>query len=132
MDGSASNNLQTELPNLKHSHLELRILDQPYHLFSLFWQEQYLSESDNINKPFINYANQAMLFRFNFTENFNQITLDTSNVTPEQASRFVVPESVTVLENDIIKVVFNESVYVNYAWKTIRITNLYQRYTSIT
>jgi hypothetical protein len=132
MDGKSSTDLKTELPDLSRAFLELRILDQPYHLFSLWWPEQYLSESHDINKPNINYANQGIGFRFNFTNDFNKIILDTTDVTSEQASRFVVPESVIILKDDIIKVVFNESVYTEFGWKTIRVTTTYQRYTSIT
>lgn len=131
LDGIASNDLSREILNLSAAHVELRV-SKNVRIFTQFWQEQYLSESSNINVPHVEYAKQGMGFSFSFNEDLKSINLDKTKVTAEQAARFAVPETVKNLANDVIEVVFDKRVYTSKGWKDITIAARYKKYTNIT
>jgi hypothetical protein len=133
LDGKVSSNLKDELSDLSRVNLELRILkEEKYNLFSLFWPEQYLSEGFAADKPIITFANQALGLKFNFSKQVTDLLLDSSDVQPADAKRFVLPSVVKVLSDDVIEVSFSKSVYTSQGWKNITIITRYKRWTRIT
>jgi hypothetical protein len=133
LDGKVSSNLEDELSDLSRANLELRILkEEKYNLFSLFWPEQYLSEGFSADKPIVNFANQGLGLKFNFSKQTTEILLDSSEVQPADVKRFVLPSVVKVLADDVIEVSFSKSVYTSQGWKNITIIIRYKRWTPVT
>ncbi len=131
LDGFASNDLSNEILNLNAAFVELSG-SKNVRIFTQFWQEQYLLESQNIALPSVDYARQGIGFSFSFNEDLKGFNLDKTKVTEEQAERFAVPESVKLLANDLIEVVFVKLVYTGSGWKDITIKASYRKFTSIT
>ena len=131
LDGVESTNLSAEVENLSSATVELRI-GKNSHLFTQFWQEQYITEGQRPDRPYVTYARQGIGFSFTFQNNASELILNKDHVKEEDAARFAVPSQVKVLANDVIEVVFDKKVFTSRGWKQISITARYKRYTNVT
>ncbi|SDE88055.1 hypothetical protein SAMN04487996_107270 [Dyadobacter soli] len=150
MDGFASNNLLTEIPELQlenHPNIvELRIYG-PNHiianagfLLSQGWPEQYIW---NNNKEWdggpdfeykdglsVSYANQGTVRQFTFTEDLKEITVQRN--TNENPFRWVAPESVKINNAGLLHFVNKRYLYTKEGVKQVTIQSVYQRFTKET
>jgi hypothetical protein len=141
MDGRASQDLLTEIPNLQNSYLELKFIERPIFnnkednapLFIFSWQEQDLSYEYDKNKPWVYYVNQSYPFHFSFNSgNTEIISIPAREMTTAEAERFVVPKTLRILKDDKLQTSFVKKVYTNSGFKLLTIQLLYERWTSET
>ena len=136
LDGTASINILTEIPELGQSNLEIRIVSKQKSLFCQFWPQQLFAYGINPTgydpSLSVNYANQGIsrIFSLDDSQSSLQLAPDTSPLP--DLDRFPFPVSVTIEEPESIRVVISKRLYTSAGWKTVTITTLYERYTKIT
>jgi hypothetical protein len=149
LDGKESIDLKNELTDFNNSQTEIRIYGgkngkpNSFH-FKQFWQEQFMSGgetkigiSPNIYIPsmIVNFAMQGATKSFEFSSDLKKLNIypDTTFGNNEDAKeRFKNPESVTIEENERLKIITNKWVFTRKGWVNVTITSVYERYTMIT
>jgi hypothetical protein len=136
LDGVASTNLLSEIPDLKNSDLEIRIYSINQSLLVQFWPEQYfaygplpVAYSPNM---VVHYLNQSVVRLFTFAPDLKQILLQPDTSPRPDSIRFQIPSSVTIGDNDHIQVISPRSLFTRNGWKKVEVTVIYQRYTKQT
>lgn len=127
MDGIATNDILSEIPDLQHCNLEIRIVAKNNFLLVQSWPEQYIAAGSLI---LVNYVRQGVVRTFLL--NANQTTILVNQDTISDPVRFPMPASVSIEGIDTIKIVFSKKLYTSAGWKTTSITTVYNRYTMTT
>ncbi|THU40791.1 hypothetical protein FAM09_01375 [Niastella caeni] len=136
MDGVATDNILTEIPDLTHCRLEIRIVSQNNFLFAESWPEQFIGHG--IEPPgydpslAVNYVRQGLVRTFSLDNTSNKILVNPDTTPLPDTRRFSFPLAVTVEGSDTIKVVISKKLYTSAGWKVVTITTVYERYTMIT
>ena len=139
MDGVFSTNLLNENPVISNSELEVRILVDNKHLFSEMWPVEYIAmqrgevfDSTRYHSTYsINYAMYHNGGYFEFTNSFKSIQLSGS-IVPWTVNTLRSFDSISMEENEIIKVTAVRKLYTLKGWITTKIISRYKRYTIIT
>lgn len=146
-DGVSSTNLLSEISELNNygPHVELRVKypDRSVFLFSQFWPEQYVNTYTGPNREWngwdtlsynpthlVNYANQAGLYRFSFSDDLSQILIAANEKADK--IRWVKPESVFIEAKDRLRLINKRRIYTREGVKEVTITTLYERFTMTT
>jgi hypothetical protein len=152
LDGKATTNLREEIADLtfnegKQYHVDIRIyaptaqVSTAGFLFLQWWPEQFIQtgqgkvwdggELISYNPNYaVGYDFQGGARSFSFSTDLKQMTVKPSE--PEDAYRWVRPESVTVKDNGQLEVVTKKRLYTREGVKEVRITSVYERYTMTT
>lgn len=136
LDEVFSEELLTEIPNLNHAYLELRVQTKSgSNYLDLLWPNQSFSDNNGRTTPTkydpsvsVMYVIQPTVFTFTANENLAEITVS----EPMQVPNFdySIPESVTLAGKDQIRVIFSKKLYTSEGMQTVKITALYRKYTS--
>lgn len=146
-DGVSSNNLLKEIGELNNygAFLELRVKtpDPSVFLFSQFWPEQYIHTYRKPNSDWngrdtlgynqaysVSYAQQAIPYRFSFTDDLSQILVTSSGKADE--FRWIKPESVFVEEKDRLRLINRRHIYTRTGVKEVTVITIYERFTMTT
>jgi hypothetical protein len=78
------------------------------------------------------YLNNPVPRDFTANKALTNLLVAQGPVDKDNGGRTPAPESVTVLGNDQLKVVTLRLLYIGKSWQSVRITTIYQRFTSIT
>ena len=138
LDGTASTDLLTELPDLTmaYSNLEIRIIDKDKFMLSESWPQQYLSYGANpdVYNPSVgvSYANQGVDRFFTLHENNKDIRVKPDANPAPDPIKFPFPSAVTIEGPDVIKIVIVRKFYTLQGSKTTTITTVYKRFTMVT
>ena len=121
LDGTATKDMLSELPELASCDLEIRIVAKNNFLLAQFWPEQFVGygvEPTGYDPSLVvNYARQAMTHTFSLDVSGNSLQVNGGDAV------------VTIEGKDTIKVVISKKLYTSTGWKTISITGVYHRYT---
>jgi hypothetical protein len=136
MDGISSTNLLNENREILYAGLELRVLDAGSNLFEEKWPTEYISlpkgeifDSTSYHPSYtINYANYINSAICQFDENYKSIKL-LSEFYQNSTNKLIVIESITLEENEIIKVISIRKLYTMNGWTKTRIVSQYKRFT---
>jgi hypothetical protein len=131
MDGAASTDLLSEMDELAHCELEIRIVNKNHFLFNQFWPEQFIRPG-NPPAPIVDYACQGVGRRFSIAGDNVTLQLKPDQTTPPDPNLWVFPTSVTIEGKDLIKIVFTKKLFTASGWESVTIITLYERYTMIT
>jgi len=135
LDGAASTDILTELPDLAmaYSNLEIRIIDKNKFLLSESWPQQYLSYGANpdIYSPSVavGYATQGIDRFFTLKENSQEILVKPDTGSIPDLIKFPFPSSVTIEGPGLIKIVLVRKFYTSKGSVTTTITTVYKRFT---
>jgi hypothetical protein len=136
LDGVASTNMLTEVPDLPGSELEIRIYAINNSLFVQFWPEQDFGYEPRplAYRPnmVIHYLQQSRTRLFTFSPDLTELVIKPDDVPLQDSIRFPVPSSVTIEANDEIKVVSPRQLFTRPGWKKVEVTTVYKRYTKQT
>lgn len=136
LDGTASINILSEIPDLADADLEVRIVSKEQFLLYQSWPEQYISgdtEPTGYDPSLaVNYARQGVGRSFSLDANSAALQLHPDTTPLPDPDRFTFPTAVTIEGTDRIKIIFSKRLYTSAGWKTVTITTLYERYTMTT
>lgn len=136
LDGTATTNILSEIPDLAHANLVILIVAKDNFLFCQSWPEQYIGHnvipSGYDPSLVVNYANQGVTRTFSLDATYNNIQVKPDTNPPPIAERFPLPTTVTVEGTNTVKVVFSKKLYTTAGWKTTTITTIYEQYTKVT
>lgn len=136
LDGTASINILSEIPDLANADLEIRIVSKDQFLLYQSWPEQYIgsgAEPAGYDPSLaVNYARQGATRSFSWDASSVNLQLDPDTAPLPDPDRFTFPTTVTIEGTDRIKIVFSKKLYTSAGWKTVTITTLYERYTMTT
>jgi hypothetical protein len=133
-DGKLSNNLITEIIDLKNSELQLRIYKGGY-LFLQTWEEPSFPKTYDVfptvfdpeNIP-RNYMSQGEIHTFEFTSDYKTIKVIRSQTSGSTDYKWTLPQSVNIVGDELIEIITNRKMYTSDGIKMIKITSLYKRY----
>ena len=140
-DGRVSTDLSQEIPYLSNSDFEVLIGNSSINggyvgMAVQFWQHQNVTRNWNYNSPdsvmVLGFVNQPTSRYFNFNQELTQLKLEQILDAPADNGQYPAPESITVAGPEQLLVVTNRLLFVRKAWKPVRITILYKRYTKTT
>lgn len=139
MDGISSNKLLNENPEYLKAGIMLLITEGNGYLFEEKWPVEYIETGTNDpidstsyhSNYLINYAMYMNASLFQFDDNYKSIQLHGIR-HEDSTNKLISVESVTVEENEIIKVVTVRKLYTINGWATTKIESRYKRYTIIT
>ena len=121
LDGTATNNILSEIPELEQCDLEIRIVDKNNYLLAQFWPAQFFGygpEPAGYDPSLVvKYAMQGETHAFSLRRTDDHIEVNGGNVV------------VTIEGEDTVKVVIMKRLYTSAGWKTTFITTVYSRYT---
>jgi len=137
LDGNKSTNLVEEIPDLKYTHLELRIGTKTgRNGYAHYWANQSLNSE---KKPagydpsiLVMYLNQPTVASFEFNDVLTALSLHQEPSKEPQPEAFSLPESVTIGKNDEITVKMKRTLYTQYGWVPVSIVVTYARFTKVT
>lgn len=136
LDGTATHNILSEIPDLANCDLEIRIVAKDNFLLSQSWPEQYIGHgiipAGYDPSLTVNYARQGVTRTFSLDASQSSIQVHPDTAPLPDPTRFPFPQAVTVEETDRIKIVFSKKLYTSAGWKTTTITTIYERYTMTT
>ena len=137
-DGKSSDNLLTEIIDLRNSELQLRIYKGGY-MFLQSWEEPsfpktydvfpYTFDPENIPR---NYMSQGETHTFEFTSDYKKITVIRNKNSGSTEYKWTLPESVTIVGDESIEIITNRKMYTSDGIKIIKITSLYKRFQKTT
>lgn len=136
MDGISSTNLLSENKEILGAGLELLVIEASENLFEEKWPVEYISvprgevfDSTSYHPSYtINYANYANAVMCQFDENYKSINL-LSGFYQNSTNKLIGIESISLEENEIIKVTSIRKLYTIGGWTTTRIVSKYKRFT---
>ena len=143
-DGSSSDNLMDEIPEMTNSWLEIRVIpdskSKDYDaLFCLFWPEQEIRLDLKTQDPVGYEPNASVAYLLQSTPRYSSIkeSEGTISVTREKsdnatARRWSIPEEVVIEGPDQLKVVTEKLLYTKLGWQTVIVTAVYERFVKIT
>ncbi|MBF9220310.1 hypothetical protein [Hymenobacter ruricola] len=140
-DGRFSTNLSDEIPGLSNSDFEVLIgNNSPKNdyigMAVQFWQHQNVTRNWNYSSPdslmVLGFVNQPTYRYFNFNAALTRLQLEQLLDAPADEGQYPAPESIAVAGPEQLLVVTNRLLFVRKAWKPVRITALYKRYTKTT
>ncbi len=139
MDGISSNRLLSENPEFLNAGIMLLISADNRYLFEEKWPVEYIStrtiepfDSTRYHSTYIiNYAMYMNGFMFHFDDNYKSIRL-LGERQPNSTNKLINVESITLEENEIIKVVTIRKLYTINGWTITKIESRYKRFTIIT
>jgi hypothetical protein len=137
-DGQASTDVTKEITdlNLKQTRLILLVRDNGLKWFEEWWPQPIIVRNYNYSSPdsvMLNgYLNNPTPRDFTVDKAFTSLLVEPGPADKANGGRTAAPESVTVLGNDQLKVVTLRLLYISRSWHFVRITTIYQRFTSIT
>jgi hypothetical protein len=137
LDGTKSTNLVEEIPDLKHTYLELLIGTKTLpNGYAQFWANQSL---DSEKKPagydpsiLVMYLNQPTVARFKFNDDLTALSLSQEPSKDPHPEEFSLPQSVTIGQDNEITVKMKRTLYTRYGWVPVSITVTYARFTKVT
>jgi hypothetical protein len=133
MDGIATNDIVTEIPELENCNLVI-IISKHNFLLDHSWPQQFFGQNiepaDYDPSVVVFYVKQGV--DRTFLPNANQTSLLVNADATSDPVRFPMPTSVTIEGPDTIKLVFTKRLYTSKGWKTTSITTVYKRYTMTT
>jgi len=139
MDGIASTNLISENSEIFNAGLELKILNDSKLLFEDKWPvETILNTEDGIFDStcyhptyIISYSLYINPISCQFEDNYSSIKL-LENIQQNSTNKLISIESITIEENETIKVITIRKLYTMKGWIKTKIESRYKRYTSLT
>jgi hypothetical protein len=137
LDGSKSTNLVEEIPDLKYTHLELRIgTTTGRNGYAHYWANQSLNSE---KKPagydpsiLVMYLNQPTVASFEFNDDLTALSLHQEPTKEPRSEDFSLPESVTIGKDNEITVKMKRTLYTRAGWVPVSIVVTYARFTKIT
>lgn len=136
MDGAATTNLLTEIPDLKNCNLEIRIVNKDNFLFIPFWPEQLIGNgllpATYDPSLVVHYLRQALTYTFTFDEPNARLNVKAGQQPQTGTIQYSFPAAVTVEAPDTIELEFSKKLYTSAGWKTVTVTTVYKRYTMAT
>jgi hypothetical protein len=141
-DGQASTDVTKEIPDLtlRQTRLIVLIRDGGWNnglkWFEEWWPQPIIIRNYNYSSPdsmmLSGYLSNPMPRDFTVDKTFTSLLVEPGPADKANGGRTAAPESVTVLRNDQLKVVTLRLLYISRSWHFVRITTIYQRFTSIT
>ena len=139
MDGIASTDLLSENPEISSSGLELRILNTNNHLFEEKWPVETIViprgevfDSTIYHPTYsIYYALYINTSSCRFNDDYKSIQL-LEDFQQNSTNTLISMESITIEENETIKVITIRKLYTMKGWITTKIESRYKRYTTTT
>jgi hypothetical protein len=137
-DGQASTDLTKEIPdlNLNQTRLLLLVRESGLKWFEERWPQPIIARNWNYSSPdsvMLNgYLSSSVPRDFTANKALTSLLVAQGPADKDNGGRTPAPESVTVLGNDQLKVVTLRLLYIGRSWQSVRITTIYQRFTSIT
>ncbi len=136
MDGISSTNLLSENKEILDAGLELLVIDVRKNLFEEKWPVEYIFlpkgekfDSTSYHPSYtINYANYINSAMCQFDENYKSIKL-ISDFYQNSTNKLIGIESISLEENEIIKVISIRNLYTINGWTKTRIVSKYKRFT---
>ena len=136
MDGISSTYLLSENKEILNAGLELRIIESGKNLFEEKWPVEYIGvprgekfDSTSYHPSYtINYANYANPALCQFENNYKSIKL-VSDLYQNSTNKLIAVESISLEENEIIKVTTIRKLYTIKGWIKTRIVSQYKRFT---
>ena len=136
LDGTASMDILTEIPDLINANLEIRIYEKDTPLFIQFLPEQYFgypAEPITYDTTVaINYAKQGIIRLLKFDTDIKKKILHPDQAPLPDSVHFPFPKSVTIEFDDRIKVISAKRLLTHFGWKKVEITTVYERFTKET
>lgn len=137
-DGQASTDVTKEIPDLSLNQTRLILLVRESGLkwFEEWWPQPIIARNWNYSSPdsvMLNgYLSNPVPRDFTVDKALTSLLVEQGPADKANGGRTAAPESVTVLGNDQLKVVTLRLLYIGRSWQSVRITTIYQRFTSIT
>ncbi|NEU66902.1 hypothetical protein [Spirosoma agri] len=144
-DGKPSADLLAEIRDLATTDLRIDIYGPNKHLakrsylFYQQWPEQYVYNSSTRKEPTaydsvatVNYNRQGATRQFEFDQSIKQIYVQPDETPLAYPERFPLPESATIEDGNMIRVVNRKRFYTRSGWKSMRVETVYKRYTTAT
>ena len=135
LDGTATNDMLSEIPDLANCNLEIHITEGNFLLLQ-FWPEQYIGHdiepAGYDSSLAVNYAKQGVTRTFSLNAANTNIQVNADTTPKPDPVRFPFPAAVTIEGKDTVKIVFSKKLYTSTGWKTVSITTTYKRYTMTT
>jgi hypothetical protein len=139
MDGTTSTDLLYENPEISNSGLELRILNDNEQLFEEKWPVETIViprgeifDSTSFHPTYnIYYALYINPSSCRFDDVYKSIQL-LDEFQQNSANTLISMESITIEENETIKVITIRKLYTMKGWITTKIETQYKRYTTTT
>ena len=137
-DGQASTDVTKEIPdlNLNQTRLILLVRESGLKWFEEWWPQPIIARNWNYSSPdsvMLNgYLSNPVPRDFTADKALTSLLVEQGPADKANGGRTAAPESVTVLGNDQLKVVTLRLLYISRSWHFVRITTIYQRFTSIT
>jgi hypothetical protein len=137
-DGQASTDVTKEIPDLSLNQTRLILLVRESGLkwFEEWWPQPIIARNWNYSSPdsvMLNgYLSNPVPRDFTADKALTSLLVEQGPADKANGGRTAAPESVTVLGNDQLKVVTLLLLYIGRSWQSVRITTIYQRFTSIT
>lgn len=137
-DGQASTDVTKEIPDLSLNQTRLILLVRESGLkwFEEWWPQPIIARNWNYSSPdsvMLNgYLSNPVPRDFTADKALTSLLVEQGPADKANGGRTAAPESVTVLGNDQLKVVTLRLLYIGRSWQSVRITTIYQRFTSIT
>ena len=139
MDGIVSTDLLSENPEISNSGLELRILNTNNQLFEEKWPVETIvvprgeifdstSYHPNYSIYYALYSNPSSC---RFDDNYKSIQL-LGDFQQNSKNTLISIKSITIEENETIKVITIRKLYTMKGWITTKIESRYKRYTTTT
>jgi hypothetical protein len=135
MDGAATTNILTEIPDLKNCDLEIRIVNKDNFLIDPSWPEQLITgvlPATYDPSRVVHYVRQGLTYTFTFDELNARLNVKPNQQPQTGPIQYSFPAVVTVEAPDTIKLEFSKKLYTSAGWKTVVITTVYKRYTMTT
>ncbi|HKG05192.1 MAG TPA: hypothetical protein VKB19_01970 [Pedobacter sp.] len=125
LDGSASSNLMSEIPNLEKVYLDLRVNKKTGpSIYSQLWPNQFLSTPDPSGAVYVNFANQATGATFSI--DLENMKLNVFRDRPDPS--FPLPLSVSILPNNRLKIIMEKNIYTPDGWSKVHVEVEYERF----
>lgn len=123
MDGSSSNDMLEEIPNLERSDINI-VVNKQNRIFRLSWIEQYENLEIKLRSARYSYNKQGVLNNFDTDEGLNSIFLK-KNL--DQDIRFNSPNSINTQEPNVIKIEITKNIITSTGKQTILINAIYKK-----
>lgn len=139
MDGITSTDLLSENPDISNSGLELRIINDNEQLFEEKWRVETIVisrgeifDSTNYHPTYsIYYALYSNPISCQFEDDYKSIHL-LGDIQQNSTNTLISMESITIGENETIKVITIRKLYSMKGWIRTKIESRYKRYTTTT
>lgn len=139
MDGITSTDLLSENPEISNSGLELRIINENEQLFEEKWPVETIViprgeifDSTSYHPTYsIYYALYSNPISCQFEDDYKSIHL-LGDIQQNSTNTLISMESITIGENETIKVITIRKLYSMKGWIRTKIESRYKRYTTTT